>query len=830
MFSFHKSDASRSRQSSVDSEATGPTTPTAASDLWPDQCSMSPPHLGAHSPEQQQRVYAVRRSSVFNLRSRSNTATSMTPSLLSLSHSDMAEHDALQHGSPPGQRQAGSKSQKEATGSRRSLFRGKRGKRLSETTGTAVDEYEGDASEKRMSVLRRAKKGNQYQDAGNLISRISSPFDFQHLTHTDRHQLAALEHPSSDKLSAGFFAVHASQPHSRPDNLHFNNFSSENLASTDDRSASALSFRSPPHSPHARHESATAPHLPTSGRTLRLARSVDSFSQPAVSPRKHQTQPLTSPPLLSSRLPFGAALNSSDLLHESGAPIVRRTSRSKRESGIWESLSLSATTTPEILPGIEEGSSYFGHAFTTPDDSAIHAMTPPFSPSLADVAEEPERFVSPRPAPQPPSRAPTSPTSPYYGSFPFHGPQSSTNPITRGRGNSSSSGTSISRPASQLSDTLGSTHLTRRTSARQSAHRRQSNTWRAIEESWEEDVDYIYDNALEADCDFEWDRASNDGAESRGLPKARHAVYRESEASSASGQFRASLLVPCANSVPELVPTSAISTSTMSTGLPTPSDSFTANRFGGDVGFALSPSLLVPPEYKDTHEVTYEDLLDEYAGSDRHFPMLDARQSTSSSARSSHARLSRRSSYDSSLMSSAMWSSPVRRSASSAGSVPELVPSRRNRKEQGFSLGMDQLSLDESKEEDDITPPGTLEGRTFFAAEDEAPQDVEQSRLSIETELRTSLDLARRGSGRNAALGDDLKTSLELARQNSQRSTRHKQTLSESAAKRFSALSLPKEDQPMKPRGRSATTTQVRSPMLSLFPAPPRHTPTPTQM
>jgi hypothetical protein len=170
MFSFHKSDASRSRQSSVDSEATGATTFTSGSDPCLDQGSMSSSHVGAHSPEQHHRGYSARRSSVFNLRSRSNTATSMTPSLLSLSHPDMAEHDA----SPPGYWQAGSKSQKESTGSRRSLFRGRRGKRLSETT-MGGDAYEGDANEKRASVIRRGRKGNNLSEEGKnrfpLITR-----------------------------------------------------------------------------------------------------------------------------------------------------------------------------------------------------------------------------------------------------------------------------------------------------------------------------------------------------------------------------------------------------------------------------------------------------------------------------------------------------------------------------------------------------------------------------------------------------------------------------------------------------------------------------------
>ncbi|CAG5183571.1 uncharacterized protein ALTATR162_LOCUS10647 [Alternaria atra] len=741
----------------------------------------------------------------------------------------MAEHEGSWHDSPPGHRQTGNKNHKESTGSRRSLFRGKKGKRLSETPMINVDEYDGDANERRTSILRKSKRGNtQAEEAAgaNLISRISSPFDFQHLSHTDRHQIAALEKQLPDTPT---------------ESLHFRNFSSENLAIGEDRSSSALGFRSPPRSPDARHDPIYRELLPT--------RYQPSETYP------HIFFGTGASPIAIS--PLGPPFDTPEIAYEETGPIPRRSSRSKRESGIWDSFALSAVSTPDIIPEILEDSSYFGHAVTTPDDSAIHATTPPsFSPSLADVAEEPERFVSPRPAPQPPMKTPTSPRSPYFGSFSFQSPRSPVNSRAHGRGQSPASpraAPSVSRPSSQMSDTLGSGSIPRRMSIRKPTHRRQSNTWRAIEESWEEDVDYIYDNALEADCDFEWDRASDDGVRCCETPSAEQAnndnlrITPADRERFASDNFRSSLLVPSTGSVPELVPTSAISTSTMGTGLPpTPSGFFNANRFSGDTGFILSPSLLVPQEYKDTREVTYEDLLDEYAGSDRHFPMLDASRSATSSARSSHVRLSRRSSYDSSLMSSVqssgLWSSPVRRSASSAGSVPELIPSRRSRKSLGFSLAGDQLSeqiafLNEDKEDDDVTPPGrTLEGRTFFASDDEAPQDEEQSRSSIETELRASLDLARRGSQRtnHPTVEEELKSSLDLARQGSPRSARtsarqHKQALSDGAAKLLS-VSVPKEDSSAKLRNRSATTAQARSPMLSLFPVPPRNTSTTSQL
>lgn len=711
----------------------------------------------------------------------------------------------------------------------------------------------------------------------NLRHRISSPFDFQHLTHTDRHHFAALEKIPGDKLAAELWAVRASQPPSqgltgiRVGDLHFNDFSSENLATPENQPIAALKVGIQPPSmetPHEWPQSDSTTRVEAAKPTLRLTRSVESFSQPGVSHRNHRhSQSVVAPPRFSSLPPLASIDDGPDSLDQREKSIAQRSSRSKRESGVWDSFALGTMTAPEQVSDIQGGPSYFGHALTTPDDSAIFAMTPPFSPSLEDVAEEPERFTSPRPAPQPPFRTPTTPISPQFEPFPFNSQRS---PLAkhRNRRNSHTSPKSsihkspTTRPTSQMSETLGSAglpSLSRRGSIpRPPANRRRSNTWRAIEESWEDDVDYIYDNALEADCDFEWDRLSVDEpidyhqpsfeqtrntgryamtAENIPMPPLAYGREHASQQQFPPVDFRTSLLVPSTSIVPELVPASAVSCSTIGPEMATPSDPVRANHFNVDDGFALSPSLLVPQEYKDAREVTYEDLLNEYDGSDQHFALLGTSQSATSSARSSHIRSSRRSSYDSSFVSSAqssgLWSSPIRRSASSAGSVPELVPSRRTRKEPDFSLVVDQLSeqvaflrsFDEGKEDDDITPPGrNLEGRTFFASDDE-PQRPERPSSILESELKVSLELAQYGSQRSDLAPINSETSPGLAHQGSQRPNggrHHKQALSDSAAKSPVTARNIGEDQPAKLRNRAATTAHTRQPMLSLFPTPPR--------
>jgi hypothetical protein len=743
----------------------------------------------------------------------------------------------------------------EIPGSRKSLFRGKRGKRLSESVSSSsivVEHQEKDASDKRMSVLRKVTRRNQQDDvqckcqqaadnmahiltertAPGLKHRISSPFGFQHLTHTDRQHF---EQASGDKLASGFRSVQPSQKLGQGvtgvkiDQTHIFNTSSDDLSNEENQT--------PAQSSQVQQSGATG--LEQKERpALRLTRSVESFSQPGVNLRKHRhSQSVLAPPRLSSLSPLAPIDDLPEADHHGSTKPGSVRQRSKRESGVWDSFSLSTAASEPNLTAMRDDAAYVGHAFTTPDDIAIPAMPASFSPSLDDVTEEPEYFSRPRAAPLPPFRGPSTPRSPQFDSTIFNNPRS---PIGRGRNRGIShtsprsfiARSSVSRPVSQTSETLGSGDFARHSLVRKpSTKRRQSNTWRAPEESWEDSIDYIYEHALEADCDFEWDRASNgeadeplylacdrtyqhDGRASSSVQPPLHALQPAFEPARQyqTRDFRVSLLVP---NVPDLVPTSATSVSTPGTGLTTPCDPF-QGRSGGEMGgFLVSPSLLVPQEYKDDQEHLYEDLLNAYEDSERHFPMLDARYSATSSARS------RRSSYDSSLMSSAqssgMWSSPVRRSASSAGSIPDLVPSRRTRRDLGFSLVVDQLSdsvaslahLDEEKEDEDVTPPGRiLENRTFPADDD--PEEL---------------------TGNTADIGDELKASLELARRGSQRSPQaparhHKQARSDGATNLLAVASGVSVEHPTKSRGRAATASYAaRSPLLSLFPAPPRNSP-----
>lgn len=567
---------------------------------------------------------------------------------------------------------------------------------------------------------------------------------------------------------------------------------------------------------------------------------------------------------------------------------------------MWDKFAPLITPPLERLPTIADEQDYFGHAVTTPENIAIPQPSPSFTPGLEDVAEEPERFTDPRPAPAPPIGSPKAVRSPLAEAFSPRRAQFARAARSNSRASFHTSNTKAasqppsalaSRPMSQMSDTLGSPvlpsfpHFPRRQSIRRtSIVRRESNTWRINEESWEDDVDYIYDNAIEANDDFNWELASDDGVyedrdrtpeQETHQPEPTPITQRRRSRSISFGDeptlsphyfhgaFRPSLLVPAPTNVPGLESASAISASTTETGAQTPSDFFASLQgptisYPVDESFALSPSLLVPAEYTDdkdaSHESMYAGILSEYEGSDRHFPLLDrdsGNPSVPSSSRSSHIRSSKRSSYDSSLMSSGhgsgIWSSPVRRSASSSGSIPELVHSRRSRKDFGAVVeklseqvrememeNADDDGVEEENEDDEITPPGRpMQNQTFFADEDEEPILPPQQApplAAVEPDLKTSLELARQGSSRSVRSNKSRMTPSPAP------SSLHRHIASEGAAKMLglasasgaapSSTSTPepalKLQDPPKKRSRTRASS---SPYLSLFPTPPKGTP-----
>jgi hypothetical protein len=164
MFTHHKNIAlPTSRQSSVDSLVTVPSSSTSASDLWVSQSSNATSHGDISSPERHTGPIPGKRSSVFNLRSRSNTTTSTASSFVSIAPPSMSGHDNSSRRSSQDLRHLAGQSFMELQAGRRSLFRSKKGKRLSGSFSPSFSSFEieeVDAGTKRTSILRKTKRSN----------------------------------------------------------------------------------------------------------------------------------------------------------------------------------------------------------------------------------------------------------------------------------------------------------------------------------------------------------------------------------------------------------------------------------------------------------------------------------------------------------------------------------------------------------------------------------------------------------------------------------------------------------------------------------------------
>jgi hypothetical protein len=163
MFFFNKTNASlRYRQSSADSHVTGP----SATDSWVSPYSDSSTYGDTPSPEQRERGVLGKRSSVFTLRSRSNTATPTDSSSLSHTSTMTGTDSSSPRSSQHSRSLTGSQiSLSEMSGPKISLFsRGKRLQRQSSQLSSASvsDETEQVDTSKRSSVLRK----NRYKRGG----------------------------------------------------------------------------------------------------------------------------------------------------------------------------------------------------------------------------------------------------------------------------------------------------------------------------------------------------------------------------------------------------------------------------------------------------------------------------------------------------------------------------------------------------------------------------------------------------------------------------------------------------------------------------------------
>ena len=666
--------------------------------------SLQPAIDGPPSPERI-RAYTeqLKRSSIFGNSSRTDTLSSATSSFYSrdsdmVSLSRSSSHRSNASGMPSSRVERQDSVFGKSIFSRTARKVGRKGNSFANSTLPSNVAESG--SRERISA-----KENYY---GTGSSRkkyvISEPFNFQHVTHTRPEHVANLEKASKMELVSEFSALRASQaPTSgalkeiRAQDLHFKNFSSEAL-----NGPTVERWRPETNAQLERGVLRKSVSPLQRQRSLSYAASVDGLrSPPPPRPPRSPSSP-TCPVAMPARTSSRTASVLYDTCDPFTAAILERPSPSDCRFRRPAPFGVPRQAPPPSWS--EQQQEHFSdqslsHAITTPTDEAWQLPAPigNFS-ELANVQEEAEDYCGSR-------RSRISTTSSELRA-------SQSVPALRLRSYEQAN----ERPETRMSTTLGASPSSGGMTERRSPLTSGFN----LGDEWEKDVDYCYENELEADCDYQWDKCSveNNAANEAPQPLAEQPLLdfhlEDDHRSVYHGHIRPSLLVPSAYDVPELSPMSSASTTSNPR---TPSNFLRpgharpmshASSFKESHGFNHSPTLLIPAEFQSQmeQEALYDDHFKNHATSASIFPQepyslsispVDETNSSAASYRSSslsrgsarssssarisgvHSRASQESIL---LISRAAHISQAHRSMSSASSIPDLVPSSLRRPEQ----------------------------------------------------------------------------------------------------------------------------------------------------
>ncbi|KAL8872115.1 MAG: hypothetical protein Q9174_002197 [Haloplaca sp. 1 TL-2023] len=339
---------------------------------------------------------------------------------------------------------------------------------------------------------------------------ISEPFNFRHLTHTQPRQFPGVQSASQSQLITEFSAVRASQSPRR----ELQGIRAQDLQPS--RSDSALSTYHGQITPPALSPTKSRFSRPNSSLSIKNpgyvhhARSIDNFSQP--SPRTYRLPPSpNSPPIrTSSRYATSTAPDFfSDQHHATPEEREFLTPyNSSADTPAYNLVHTEAATTSPSYPAYDAQD--VPHALTTPDDVAFPLKPPMLRRStlaLADVPEEDELHSVKRASTES-SRPKTADANLRHAkSFP-------TNSRSSHRKKPSLSRKSIGRPDSALiegsvfNDTYDSNTEALERPSCDSVRPRMSSDTKRSDNGWEDTIDYCYQQAAEANCDFDWDCVS----------------------------------------------------------------------------------------------------------------------------------------------------------------------------------------------------------------------------------------------------------------------------------------------------------------------------------
>ncbi|XHG00438.1 hypothetical protein AWENTII_003889 [Aspergillus wentii] len=625
-----------------------------------------------------------KRLSVFGGRSRSNTTTSTTSSRPSPA-SSMTSTDAS---SVPSVAQddrtpsvSGPRTERSESVTKSLFFRGSRilrrqGSKFNiAATLDEVDEGEREKPRFEVSDIFGRHRSRQSDTNDQLKRLISDPFDFHHLTHTSPSQFQSLDRTRENDLVTEFSAIRASQrpvtglKGIRAEDIHFRDFSSEDLTyngtATSSEEQVSVATTSPPASP----SSPVSPKQ-TDLRARRESRVCENFSRPGS---RFSRAGATTPPSTSPKL--GSSPDTSEPAPRAIDEILGLSSRPTYPEHVYSN---GSTSLPQVnLEGMFQ--SAVDHPFIAGPDMGANARASASLTSLPldleDVPEE-EEVTHWHDSPEPNPEYSASRASSRMSEPPTAGPKS----------------ICISEELSKkFSEALASPTLPQYRLSQEETpaepveqnNRRQSNksaTFETIYESWDADIDYCYEHAAESTSNFDWSRNSLDEPRCEPQQEANgnrllHPIHLSTSA----------LPTPDLDPSPSRSLPSAHAAVTPSTsGYEGELVAHAEGDYFQPVSSSIFPSALGKQLAQDTF---YDEYLAADVESERHFSfcsqgVIPQPMNQPVSPRSSLSPISKCNSQESLILSRAASIVRKHRSSISTTSVPELVHSLASSREQ----------------------------------------------------------------------------------------------------------------------------------------------------
>ena len=337
--------------------------------------------------------------------------------------------------------------------------------------------------------MSNTKQSHVLSNGSNLENElkrvISSPFGFQHIAHEGREQFPALRKLSHDGSVASILTKQSSWHATQSTNdVQEKGFISAFATPEVQGLGTSFTEQTPVNT------STSQPHATTIRQPMKFS---NGMTPP---PRSSSRNAVAGVNLTNSILDGGTAnvydrMNGSDATQKEKDILKRYNSRGHNRQFAPDMIT---TSVPRIMD--------LPHAVTTPDESAVPAASPSYSLDLDDVPEEGENYFFPRSS-KSIMEGPLSESS--------ISPQKSTKSL-QSWGSRSTVSDSFSTPCSPVRYSTSRKRETGRptliTSFAPDHMRRLSYQFKDLDCSWEDDIDFCYENAAEADCDFDWQSPS----------------------------------------------------------------------------------------------------------------------------------------------------------------------------------------------------------------------------------------------------------------------------------------------------------------------------------